>query len=117
MMQPAEDEGHLNAVAEGQLMAMDTGRNLWLGGFRNARSEGRMRSAAIVVEDPLTKDALQMSFAEWNQVVSRHSRRMVPISRSQKGMACGARTGVLRTRTLKPRRAESTSSEKIASRS
>ncbi len=48
---------------------------------------------------------------------SKHSRRMVPITRSQNAFAVGVRTGVLSARTAKSLSAESTAAEKIASRS
>lgn len=48
---------------------------------------------------------------------SRHSRRAVPISRSQNAFASGTRTGVFNTRRCIDRNASSTAGENAASRS
>ena len=48
---------------------------------------------------------------------SQHSRRMVPVSRSQNALAWGPRTGVLRTVRLIAAGARSTPSESMLSRS
>src|SRR5665213_111515 len=95
---------------------MDAGRSHCLGWFRNSRSQQRMRTAAIVMADKL--------FDDHPQVVpligirkSRHSRRILPISLSQKALALGARTGVFKTRTPKLLNSASRRGEKIPSRS
>ena len=49
----------------------------------NARSETRVGTPAIVVRDPVRKNAAEMT--SLNRIIqSRHSRRIVPIRRSQK---------------------------------
>jgi hypothetical protein len=50
-------------------MSITAGRNSCLSRFREARPQDRVWSAAIAVPDVLTKDALQMSLVQWNQIV------------------------------------------------
>ena len=50
-------------------------------------------------------------------IQSRHSRRAVPMKRSQCAFACGARTGVFNTCSDIDRRASSTAGAKMPSRS
>jgi len=67
-----------------------TGRHRRDGGsIRNAGSKTCVRTSAIVVRHPLCKDAPHVALVS-GITKSRHSRRIVPISRSQNALACGA---------------------------
>ena len=48
-------------------MAAD--RNFGLRWFRHARAQGRVGTAAIVMQHPLKKDAAEMAFAQRNEEV------------------------------------------------
>jgi hypothetical protein len=50
-------------------MSMATGRNSCLNRFRETSPQGRVWSAAIVVGNEFTKDALQMPLVQRNQIV------------------------------------------------
>jgi hypothetical protein len=52
--------------------------------------------AAVVMTDPLSKDRANVPFAHRNHE-PKPSWRIVPITRSQKAFACGARAGVFKT--------------------
>jgi hypothetical protein len=64
--------------------------------IRHAGSKTCVRTPAIVVRHPLHKDAPHVALVQ-RITKSEHSRRIVPISRSPNALACGDRTGVLRT--------------------
>ncbi len=82
----------------------------------DTRPKRRMWTSAIVMVDPLVQHAPEMIFAEGNDEVET-LRRMVPMRRSQKALDCRLRTGVFKTRRLKPLRCLSSASEKMPSRS
>ena len=50
-------------------MSMATGRGSCLNWFRKTRPQGRVWSAAIVVGNEFTEDALQMPLVQRNQIV------------------------------------------------
>ena len=50
-------------------MSMATGRDSCLKRFRKTRPQGRVWSAAIVVGNEFTEDALQMPLVQRNQIV------------------------------------------------
>jgi hypothetical protein len=81
-----------------------------------SRAQRRMWSFAVVMRHPLRKiDRRCRSLSGISQ--SRHSRRAVPMKRSQCAFACGVRTGVFNTCSDIERRASSTAGAKIPSRS
>jgi hypothetical protein len=70
----------------------------------------------VIVRDPALQASPQMPLVQRN-MKSKHSRRTVPISRSQYAFAFGARTGVRRTLSPNELLSSSSKSEKIESRS
>src|SRR5215472_16845335 len=79
---------------------MRTRRNRGLDRFRNPRPERGMGAAAIVMAQEFAGNSFEMP-SPMGMIQSRHSRRIVPISRSQNAFACGACLGVFKTRKPK----------------
>ena len=50
-------------------MSMSAGRNFGLRWFRHARAQGRVGTAAIVMQHPLKKDAAEVAFGQRNEEV------------------------------------------------
>ncbi len=73
-------------------------------------------ASSIIKSSEFSKSQPQVPLVEGDEIV-QHSRRMVPISRSQNAFAVGACTGVLITRTPKSFNVQSSEGEKIESRS
>ena len=67
MMQSAENSRRFDDVTRGELVPIGAGRNLCLGGLRNSRSERRMWTAPIVVNDKLRDKPLQVPLAKWKR--------------------------------------------------
>ena len=63
-MQAVENGSHAYAITVGQLVSMNTGRNLGLERLRKSRSERRVRSATIVVRHPLPQNAADGRLAD-----------------------------------------------------
>ena len=96
MVQPSQNRRreHLGVFGE----AMTSGHDLvpFGQGLGEPGSEAGMWTTAVIVADPFAKDRSEMCLVDRDSQ-SRHSRRSVPISRSQNALACGVRTGVLST--------------------
>jgi hypothetical protein len=83
-----------DTVAGSKAMPVWTHELLWWHG--NAWAEPGVWSPVVVVKHPLSQDEAKMPFIQHNQPIQA-SRRIVPISRSQKAFACGHCTGVFST--------------------
>ena len=88
-------------------------RTDWAG---NARTKTCVNSSVIIMGDPVPQSCFRCRSPNGIRK-SRHSRRIVPTSRSQTAFAFGARTGVFSIRTPIAVTALSNSFEKMLSRS
>jgi hypothetical protein len=92
-MKTAENRRGDDAVAVANPMARRHRREV--GRIRNTGPEARVWTPTIVVRDPVPENSANVTLVK-GIIQSRHSRRIVPITRSQNAFACGDRTGVLR---------------------
>lgn len=96
MMQTAEHWLCPHTMAVPNRMAARERREVIARSIRNAWSQIFVWPSSVV-HHPLTEDARKC--ASFNGIIhSRHSRRIVPIARSQNAFACGDRTSGLEDR-------------------
>ena len=67
MMPSTKNSGRLDDVSRGELVPFGARRSLCLSRFRNSRSERRMWTAPIVVNDKLRDKPLQVPLAKWKR--------------------------------------------------
>jgi hypothetical protein len=71
MMQSAQNSRRSNDMPIGEVVPIGPNRSLCVGGLRKSRPERRVWTTAIVVNDELSDDPLQVPFAKWNEIVPR----------------------------------------------
>jgi len=98
MMQSARHRlrEHSNALPQSMTGFRSTDRNQHGGRIRDSRTQTTVRSTAVVMFDPRLQDRSQVCLGQRNHQ-SRHSLRIVPITRSQIEFAFGIRTVIWQT--------------------
>ena len=69
VVQPSENQSFRNAMSDSQFVPMAAGGNVDLDRFRNAGSQRRVRTTAIVVANELPSDPTQVSLVDGNQII------------------------------------------------